>query len=88
CKQVSKTVTGPPRQTSGGKQISGKKSTTTSNVYFCNSMSTEEKKNKARGAPDMDRKFEIPLVGGWDVFKAKYDEAVRSSREKFHSNKE
>lgn len=88
CKQESKTVTGPGRTTSGGKKISGKKSTTVSNVYYCNSMSTEEKKNKARGAPDMDRKFEISLVGGWDVFKAKYDAAVESAREQFHSTKE
>ncbi len=88
CKQVSSTVTGPSRQISGGKKISGKKETTVSNAYFCNSMSTEEKKNKARGAPDMDRKFEIPLVGGWDIFKSKYEAAVESAREKFYSNKE
>jgi hypothetical protein len=88
CKQVSKTITGPTRRTAGGRKISGKKEKTVTNVYFCNSMSTEEKKNKGRGAPEMDRKFEVPLVRGWDVFKAKYDEAVEAAREKFHSTKE
>ncbi len=51
--------------------------------YYINTVNTDEREGKSRGAPTMDRKFEIPAVNAWDVFKEKYDTAVEAAKKKY-----
>jgi len=67
----------------GGKVIEVPVGTTTKLTYYLDSMTTEARDNKSRGVPTMDRKFEIPLVGGWDIFKKKYEDAVEAARKQY-----
>jgi hypothetical protein len=65
-----------------GRKIEVPAGTETRLVYYVDSMTTEARDGKQRGVPSMERKFELPLCGGWDVFKAKYDSAVAVERDK------
>jgi len=64
----------------GGQTIEVPAGSETRRVYYADTMTTEVRDNKARGVPGMDRKFEVPLVGGWDVFATKYNAAVKEAR--------
>ena len=52
-------------------------------AYYVNALNTSDKEGKARGVPTMERKFEIPLVGGWNEFAKRYNEAVKKAKEKY-----
>jgi len=71
------------RKLPDGREIEVPAGTETRQVFFVDSMTTSERDNKSRGVPSMERKFELPLVGGWDAFKAKYDAAVAVERAKY-----
>ncbi len=57
----------------------------TKQTYYLSSLSTEQESNKQRGCPGMERKFEIPRVNAWDVFCAKYREAVEAAKKQYQS---
>lgn len=57
-------------------------------VYYADTLTTDVRDNKTSGVPSMERKFELPLVGGWDVFKEKYEAAVEVERKKYEQPKE
>lgn len=67
----------------GGKVIEVPAGSETKVTYFLDSMTTEARDNKSRGVPTMERKFELPLVGGWDVFKTKYEAAVEAAKKQY-----
>lgn len=71
-----------PRTLPGGKTIEVPVRTETRQVYYADTLTTVARENKARGVPDMVRKFELPLVGGWDVFAANYDAAVKKAKKR------
>ena len=48
--------------------------------YFINTVNTAEREGKSRGAPGMPRKFEIPGVNAWDVFKKIDNVAVEAAK--------
>jgi len=55
-----------------------------SQVYYVDSLTTDARgTNKGRGVPTMEKKFKIPLINGWGVFKEKYDEAVALAKKKY-----
>lgn len=52
-------------------------------VYYLNTTELRGGDNKARAVPTMPGRFEVPLVDGWAVFKAKYEEAVKRAKEQY-----
>lgn len=52
--------------------------------YFVDSFTTAAKEGKSRAVPAMDRKIEIPLIGGWDLFARNYNDAVQAMRAKYN----
>ncbi len=67
----------------GGQIIEVPAGTDIRKNYYLNTVTTGGGDNKTRGVPDMPTKFQIPLVGGWDVFKAKYEAAVEQAKEQY-----
>ncbi len=65
-----------------GRKIEVPAGTETKLVYYVDSMTTEARDGKQRGVSTMERKIEVPLVDGWDVFKQKYETAVLAERSK------
>lgn len=53
--------------------------------YYADSQTNEAKEGKSRAVPTMERKFEIPLVNGWDEFKKRYEAAVEEMKAKYGS---
>lgn len=54
--------------------------------YYLNSLTTaREGTNKARGVPTMPKKFQLPLINGWNIFKEHYDKAVNEARQRWGS---
>lgn len=51
--------------------------------YYLDSYTTAEREGKGRAAPGMTRKFEIPQVGAWDIFKKHYDESVAEAKKQY-----
>lgn len=51
-------------------------------IYKFNCVSVGGKTGKARGVPDMETRFELPLIGGWDLFVQKYNQAVTKAKGK------
>lgn len=51
-------------------------------VFYLDAMGDERQDAKARGVPSMEKRFPIPLCGGWDLFASKYTESVAKEREK------
>ena len=49
-------------------------------TFYLNSITTEERQGKARGAPGMIRKFEIPHINAWDVFVKNYNTAIEAAK--------
>jgi len=52
--------------------------------YYVDSRTTALKEGKSRAVPSMERKFEIPLINGWDEFARRYNEAVAETKQKFN----
>jgi len=64
----------------GGQKITvpcGKKM---ESKYFLDSYTTAERQGKGRVAPGMIRKFEIPAINAWDIFKKNYNVAVEAAK--------
>uniref|UniRef100_A0A6M3KQ16 Putative ATPase domain containing protein n=1 Tax=viral metagenome TaxID=1070528 RepID=A0A6M3KQ16_9ZZZZ len=72
------------RKMGDGRIIEVPGGTETVNTYYADSFTTAAREGKSRAVPAMDRKIEIPLVGGWDVFAEHYNNAVRIEKEKKH----
>jgi len=49
-------------------------------TYYLNSITTEERQGKSRGAPGMNRKFEIPHLNAWDIFVRNYNTAIEAAK--------
>lgn len=52
-------------------------------TYYVDCLTTSRGDGKSRGVPTMDTKFEIPLVGGWEVFRQKYNAAVEAAKKMY-----
>ena len=48
--------------------------------YFLDSYTTAEREGKGRAPTGMVRKFEIPLLNAWDIFKNNYNIAVQKAK--------
>lgn len=50
--------------------------------YFLYTKPTEAKRmeGKQRGVPNLARVLEVPMIGGWEILKKAYDEAVKKSK--------
>ncbi len=48
--------------------------------YFLNSYAMDSREGKGRVAPGMVRKFEVPLINAWDVFKNNYNVAIENAK--------
>jgi hypothetical protein len=66
-----------------GQVIEVPAGTETKKIYYVNCLTTGRGEGKSRGVPTMDTKFEVPLVGGWDVFREKYDSAVEAAKKMY-----
>jgi hypothetical protein len=66
----------------GGRKIQVPAGSETKLTYYLDSLTTEARDGKSRGVPSMERKFELPLIGGWDVFKEKYEAAVKVEKKR------
>ena len=74
-KKVSKTLP-------GGQTIEVPCGTEMSSEYYLDSYTTAERQGKGRGAPGMNRKFEIPILNAWDVFVKNYNVAVEAAKKR------
>ncbi len=64
----------------GGQKIVVPCGTEMTSKYYLDSYTTAERQGKGRGAPGMNRKFEIPLLNAWDVFKKNYNVAIENAK--------
>lgn len=64
----------------GGQKITVPCGTEMTSKYYLDSYTTAERQGKGRGAPGMNRKFEIPLLNAWDVFVKNYNVAVEAAK--------
>ncbi len=53
-------------------------------IFYFDCGSTPERQGKDRGVPNMKKRFEIPMIGGWDVFVKAYNEAVEEEKKKLN----
>jgi hypothetical protein len=70
-------------KTSGGQLINQPGGFEEVPRYYLNALNTGEREGKTRGVPSMERKFELPLVGGWDLFVSKYNAAVAAAKAQY-----
>ncbi|KKM77884.1 hypothetical protein LCGC14_1365510 [marine sediment metagenome] len=66
----------------GGRIIEVPCGTEMTSKYYLDSYTTTERQGKGRGAPGMNRKFEIPLLNAWDVFVKNYNVAIEAAKGK------
>ncbi len=64
----------------GGQTIEVPCGTEMTSKYYLDSYTTAEREGKGRAPTGMTRKFEIPLLNAWDVFKKNYDVAVINAK--------
>ena len=64
----------------GGQVITVPCGTEMTSKYYLDSYTTAEREGKGRAAPNMIRKFEIPLLNAWDVFVKNYNVAVNAAK--------
>jgi len=76
-KEVEKKVR---KKLDSGQVIEVPAGTEMTSKYFLDSYTTAERQGKGRGAPGMNRKFEIPLLNAWDVFKKNYNVAIEAAK--------
>lgn len=81
--RLPKTVKEKLRQKTPTGQVIERVIEKTTNIYYASSFTSNRGDGKSRGVPTMDTKFEVPLVGGWEVFKKRYDAAVESARKEY-----
>ena len=55
----------------------------TVHAYYVDSLTTAAKEGKSRAVPGMDRKIEVPMVGGWNVFAKHYSDAVAAMKKQY-----
>ena len=72
-KEVKKTL-------SSGQIINVPDGTEMISTYYLDSYTTAEREGKGRAPSGMVRKFKIPLINAWDVFKKNYDESIRKAK--------
>lgn len=66
-----------------GRLIEIPAGTETRKIYYVDCLTTNRGEGKSRGVPDMDTKFEVPLVGGWEAFRKRYNTAVEAAKKKY-----
>lgn len=66
----------------GGQIIEVSCGTEMTSKYYLNSYTTAEHQGKGRGAPGMNRKFEIPLYNAWDIFAQNYNVAIENAKKR------
>lgn len=76
-KEIQKKV---KKKLSSGQEIEVPVGTEMTSKYFLDSYTTAEREGKGRAAPGMIRKFEIPHINAWDVFKNNYNVAVEAAK--------
>jgi hypothetical protein len=54
--------------------------------YLIDSRNVQDKEGKTRGVSNMPRKIEVPVVGGWFLFKKEYEAAVAAVRKKYQKS--
>ncbi|KKN56264.1 hypothetical protein LCGC14_0574090 [marine sediment metagenome] len=64
----------------GGQKITVPCGTEMISKYYLDSYTTAEREGKGRAAPGMIRKFEIPHIKAWDVFKKNYNTAIVAAK--------
>lgn len=64
----------------GRGKIKVKVGSETKTVFYLDTMTTEARDNKNRGVPTMEKRFELPLCGGWNEFEKRYTGAVEAAR--------
>ena len=64
----------------GGQKITVPCGTEMTSKYYLDSYTTAERQGKGRGAPGMNRKFEIPLRNAWDIFVKNYNIAIEAAK--------
>ncbi len=64
----------------GGQIIDVPCGTEMTSKYYLDSYTTAEREGKGRAPTGMTRKFEIPLLNAWDVFKKNYDVAITNAK--------
>lgn len=69
------------KKLSSGQIIEVPAGTEIKKTYMLDCITGRNGENKARGVPNMEDRFEIPLINGWDVFKEKYEAAVQAAKE-------
>lgn len=65
-----------------GQTIEVPAGTETIKNYYADCLTGLRGTNKKRGVTSMEDKFTLPLIGGWDVFKQKYEAAVEIERQR------
>ena len=63
-----------------GQKITVPCGTEMTSKYYLDSYTTAERQGKGRGAPGMNRKFEIPLLNAWDIFVRNYNVAIANAK--------
>ena len=81
--RLPKTVKIKKRMKTETGQIIERDEEQTTNIYYASTFTSDRGDGKSRGVPMMDTKFEVPLVGGWGVFKEKYNAAVEAARKEY-----
>lgn len=64
----------------GGQTIEVPCGTEMTSRYYLDSYTTAEREGKGRAAPGMNRKFEIPHIGAWDIFVKNYNTAIEAAK--------
>ncbi len=77
---LEKVIKEPVEKKLSSGQIIKQMKETSVPVYYLNSLTTAERQGKSRGAPGMIRKFEIPLLNAWQVFKKNYNGAIEAAK--------
>ena len=80
---VTKTVKEPVEKKLTSGQIIKQTKESIVPVYYLTSLTTEGRQGKGRVAPGMIRKFEIPAINAWDIFKKNYDVAIATAKKKY-----
>jgi hypothetical protein len=70
----------PDVKLGSGKTVKGKEEVVTRYYLYTKPTERRAMEGKQRGVPNLKAVLEIPLVGGWDVLKKAYNEAVDTAK--------
>ncbi len=70
----------PAQKLPGGQIIQPPDKFEMASKYYLDSYTTAERQGKGRGAPGMNRKFEIPICNAWNVFVKNYNTAIEAAK--------